>query len=205
MTIGLHIVCIFVSSKDLMKKIVILASGSGTNAENIVRYFEDSDLARVDAIITNNRKAGVIDKARKLGISCFVFENQSVETGDLAKKLNSLSPDLIVLAGYLRLIPEDIIGAFPKRIINIHPSLLPDYGGVGMYGKYVHQAVVENEDEVSGITIHYVSKDYDEGEVIFQEEVEIDIEDEWQDVDYKVRELEYKHYTEVIEYLLPDL
>jgi phosphoribosylglycinamide formyltransferase-1 len=205
MTIGLHIVCIFVSSKKLMKKIVILASGSGTNADNIVRYFEDSDLARVDGIITNNRKAGVIDKARKLGISCFVFDNQSVDNGDLAKKLNSLAPDLIVLAGYLRLIPEDIINAFPKRIINIHPSLLPDYGGAGMYGKYVHQAVVANEEEVSGITIHYVSKEYDEGEIIFQEEVEIDIEDEWEDVDYKIRELEHKHYTEVIEYLLPDL
>jgi phosphoribosylglycinamide formyltransferase-1 len=126
-----------------MKKIVILASGSGTNAENIVRYFEDSDLARVDAIITNNVKAGVIDRARKLGISCFIIGNQAVVSGELAKKLLSLKPDLIVLAGYLRLIPQDIIGSFPKRIINIHPALLPDYGGVGMYGKYVHQAVAE--------------------------------------------------------------
>ncbi len=188
-----------------MKKIVILASGSGTNAENIVRYFEDSDLARVDAIITNNKKAGVIDKARKLGVSCFVIENQLIESGELARKLQSLKPDLIVLAGYLRLIPTEIIEHFPKKIINIHPSLLPDYGGAGMYGKYVHQAVVENEEEVSGITIHYVSEAYDEGEIIFQEEVEVDFEDEWQDVDYKVRELEYKHYPEVIEYLLPDL
>ncbi|PTM05904.1 MAG: phosphoribosylglycinamide formyltransferase [Bacteroidetes bacterium] len=188
-----------------MKKIVILASGSGTNAENIVRYFEDSDLARVDAIITNNAKAGVIDKARKLGVSCFVIGNQMVAEGDLAKKLTSLKPDLIVLAGYLMLIPQDIISTFPKRIINIHPALLPDYGGAGMYGKYVHQAVVENEEEVSGISIHYVSEAYDEGEIIFQEEVEIDFEDEWQDVEYKIRELEYKHYPAVIEYLLPDL
>lgn len=188
-----------------MKKIVILASGSGTNAENIVRYFEDSDLARVDAIITNNKNAGVIDKARKLGVSCFVIEDEAVQNGQLAEKLLARKPDLIVLAGYLKLIPLAVIEAFPKRIINIHPALLPDYGGKGMYGKYVHQAVVENEEEISGITIHYVSEEYDEGEIIFQEEVEVDFEDEWQDVEYKVRELEYKHYPAVIEYLLPDL
>lgn len=188
-----------------MKNIVVLASGSGTNAENIVRYFEDSDLARVRTIITNSKQAGVIDRARKLGVPCIVLTNSEVEDGTLQQKLENLRTDLVVLAGFLRKIPADLIQAFDRRIINIHPSLLPDYGGAGMYGKFVHQAVVENEEEVSGITIHYVSDDYDEGEIIFQEEVEIDYEDSWEDVEYKVRELEYKHYPSVIEYLLPNI
>lgn len=188
-----------------MKNIVVLASGSGTNAENIARYFEDSDLARVVAIITNNSKAGVLDKARKLGIRGITLSNEQVEDGTLQEKLSNLRCDLVVLAGFLRKIPTDLIQAFEKRIINIHPALLPDYGGEGMYGKHVHQAVVENEEEVSGITIHYVEEDYDEGEIIFQEEVEIDFEDTWEDVEYKVRELEYRHYPSVIEYLLPNL
>lgn len=188
-----------------MKNIVVLASGSGTNAENIVRYFEDSDLARVRAIITNSKSAGVIDKARKLGVSCTVLSNAEVENGTLQAKLEGLKCDLVVLAGFLRKIPSDLIKSFENRIINIHPALLPDYGGEGMYGKYVHQAVVENEEEVTGITIHYVNENYDEGEIIFQEEVDVDFEDSWEDVEYKVRELEYKHYPSVIEYLLPNL
>lgn len=188
-----------------MKNIVVLASGSGTNAENIVRYFEESDIARVKAIVTNNKNAGVIDKARKLGVAYVILSNSEVEDGTLQTKLETLKCDLIVLAGFLRKIPSSLIQAFDKRIINIHPALLPDYGGEGMYGKYVHQAVVENEEEVSGITIHYVNENYDEGEIIFQEEVDIDFEDSWEDVEYKVRELEYKHYPSVIEYLLPNL
>ncbi|WP_421751400.1 phosphoribosylglycinamide formyltransferase [Croceimicrobium sp.] len=188
-----------------MKKIVVLASGSGTNAENIVRYFEESDLAKVVAIITNNPQAGVLDKARKLGVQATVLTNSQIEDGTLQGKLENLRCDLVVLAGFLRKIPAELIQAFEKRIINIHPALLPDYGGPGMYGKYVHQAVVENEEEVSGITIHYVDENYDEGEIIFQEEVEIDYEDSWEDVEYKVRELEYRHYPSVIEYLLPNI
>jgi phosphoribosylglycinamide formyltransferase-1 len=188
-----------------MKKIVILASGSGTNAENIVRYFEESDLARVVAIVTNNPKAGVLDRARKLGVQATVLSNNEIEDGTLQAKLEALRCDLVVLAGFLRKVPEALIKAFDQRIINIHPALLPDYGGPGMYGKHVHQAVVENEDEVSGITIHYVNEDYDEGEIIFQEEVEVDFEDTWEDVEYKVRELELRHYPSVIEYLLPNL
>lgn len=188
-----------------MKKIVILASGSGTNAENIVRYFEESDLARVVAIVTNNPKAGVLDRARKLGVQATVLSNSEIEDGTLQAKLEALRCDLVVLAGFLRKVPEALIKAFDQRIINIHPALLPDYGGPGMYGKHVHQAVVENEDEVSGITIHYVNENYDEGEIIFQEEVEVDFEDTWEDVEYKVRELELRHYPSVIEYLLPNL
>lgn len=188
-----------------MKKIVILASGSGTNAENIVRYFEESELARVVAIITNNPKAGVLDRARKLGVQATVLPNNAIEDGTLQAKLKALRCDLVVLAGFLRKLPESLTQSFEKRIINIHPALLPDYGGPGMYGKRVHQAVVDNEEEVSGITIHYVDENYDEGEIIFQEEVEIDYEDTWEDVEYKVRELEHRHYPSVIEYLLPNL
>lgn len=188
-----------------MKKIVILASGSGSNAENIARYFEDGEIARVSGIYTNHPQAGVIERARKLGIPMTVFTEEELNNGALRDKLQQRGADLIVLAGFLKMIPENLLEAFPQRIINIHPSLLPDYGGPGMYGKHVHQAVIENEEEVSGITIHYVDQEYDEGEIIFQEEVEIDWEDSWQDVEYKVRQLEHKHYPEVIEYILKDL
>ena len=188
-----------------MKNIVVLASGSGTNADNIVRYFEDSDLARVVAIITNRPDAGVLDKARKLGIRAITLKNSEIQNGTLQDQLQKLRCDLVVLAGFLRKIPEELIQDYDKRIINIHPALLPDYGGEGMYGKAVHQAVVENEEEISGITIHYVDANYDEGEIIFQEEVEVDFEDSWEDVEYKVRELEHRHYPSVIEYLLPNL
>jgi phosphoribosylglycinamide formyltransferase-1 len=188
-----------------MKKLVVLASGSGTNAESIVRYFEESDLATVVAIITNNKNAGVLDKARKLGVATIVLSNSEIEDGTLQEKLQKLHCDLVILAGFLRKIPSELIKNFEKRIINIHPALLPDYGGAGMYGSKVHQEVKENDDEVTGITIHYVNENYDEGEIIFQEEVDVDFEDSWQDVEYKVHELEYRHYPSVIEYLLLNL
>lgn len=162
-------------------------------------------MARVVAIITNRSDAGVLDKARKLGIRAITLKNSEIQDGTLQDQLQKLRCDLVVLAGFLRKIPEELIQVYDKRIINIHPALLPDYGGEGMYGKAVHQAVVENEEEVSGITIHYVDANYDEGEIIFQEEVEVDFEDSWEDVEYKVRELEHRHYPSVIEYLLPNL
>jgi len=188
-----------------MKNIVLLASGSGTNAENIVEYFQDSDIARVTAIYTNNPKAGVIDKARKLAVPCHVITTEEMENGTLLEKLEAKNTNIIALAGFLKKVPKSILDVYPNRIVNIHPALLPDYGGEGMYGRHVHEAVVENEEEVSGITIHYVTEEYDEGEIIFQEEVEVDYEDDWKDVEYKVRQLEYKHYPEVLEYLIKDL
>jgi phosphoribosylglycinamide formyltransferase-1 len=185
-----------------MKRIAIFASGSGTNAEKIINYFQDSDLARVIEIFTNNKNAGVIERARKYGISCFIVNDEQLSGGDVLKKLREARIDLVVLAGFLRKIPAEIVETFESRIINIHPALLPDYGGPGMYGMHVHQAVVENEEEETGITIHYVNNDYDEGEIIFQETVEIDPEDSPEDVAYKVQQLEHKHYPEVIEWLL---
>lgn len=187
------------------KNLVIFASGSGSNTENIIKYFEFSDLARVISVFTNNPQAGVNDRCRKLGIPCYVHNQEELNRGEVLDKLQKLSTDMIILAGFLKKVPANILEAFSNRVINIHPALLPDYGGVGMYGKHVHQAVVDNEEEETGITIHYVSDNYDEGDIIFQENIEVDFEDTWEDVEYKVRQLEYKHYPEVIEYLAKDL
>lgn len=188
-----------------MKRIAIFASGSGSNAENLVKHFEESDQAEVVQIFCNNPNAGVIDRARKLGTRCLVFTMDELNNGFVLEKLDSCRADLIVLAGFLKKIPENILDEYDGRIVNIHPALLPDYGGAGMYGMNVHRAVVENEEEETGITIHYVSDEYDEGEIIFQEAVEIDFEDSPEDVQYKVQQLEYKHYPEVVEYILRDI
>lgn len=188
-----------------MKKIAVFASGTGTNAENIVKYFEDSELARVSVIFCNRKNAGVVDRAHKLGVRCILFNRAQLQEGYVLDKLREARIDFIVLAGFLLKIPDEIIQEYPRRIINIHPALLPDYGGEGMYGMTVHEAVVENEEEETGITIHYVNSEYDEGEVIFQESVEVDYEDSPEDVQYKVQQLEQKHYPEVIEYLIKDL
>lgn len=188
-----------------MKRIVIFASGSGSNAENLIKHFQDNDHAEVVQIFCNNPDAGVIDRARKLGIRYLCFTNNELNSGHVLEKLRSCRADLIVLAGFLKKIPNEILSAFDDRVVNIHPSLLPDYGGEGMYGINVHREVVENEEEETGITIHYVSEEYDEGEIIFQETVEIDFEDSAEDVQYKVQQLEYKHYPEVVEYILKDI
>ncbi|MDZ7845622.1 MAG: formyltransferase family protein [Owenweeksia sp.] len=188
-----------------MKNIAVFASGSGTNAEAIVKHFEDSELARVAVIFCNRKSAGVIDRAHKLGVRCIIFSREQLQSGWVLQKLRDNKIDFIALAGFLLKVPDALIEAFPQRIVNIHPALLPQYGGEGMYGMAVHEAVVENEEEESGITIHYINEDYDEGELIFQESVEIDFEDTPADVQYKVRHLEHKHYPEVIEYLIKDL
>lgn len=188
-----------------MKNLAVFASGSGTNAENIVKYFEDSELARVSVIFCNRKDAGVVERAHKLGVRCIIFGKAQLEDGTVLDHLKKLRIDFVALAGFLLKIPDAIIHEFPHRIINIHPALLPDYGGPGMYGLTVHEAVVENEEEETGITIHYVNEDYDEGEIIFQETVDVDYEDSPEDVQYKVQQLEHKHYPEVIEYLLKDL
>lgn len=188
-----------------MKQIVIFSSGSGSNAENIVKHFQENDGATVNQIFCNNPEAGVIDRARKLGIRFQVFTKDQMEDGFVLEKLKACKADLIVLAGFLKKIPTSIINEFEGRIINIHPALLPDYGGAGMYGINVHRAVMENEEEETGITIHFVTEDYDDGEIIFQEVMDIDFEDSAEDLQYKVQQLELRHYPEVIEYTLRDL
>ncbi len=189
----------------VMKRIGIFASGSGTNTENIVEYFRQSKWAIVEAIFCNNTRAGVIDRAHKLEVPHMGFKNKDLENKTILRKLKEYKVDLIVLAGFLRKIPSDIIKAYRNRIINIHPALLPDYGGRGMYGIRVHRAIIENEEKKTGITIHYVNEEYDEGDIIFKKAIEIDAEDTPEDVQYKVQQLEYKHYPQVIEYLLNNL
>jgi phosphoribosylglycinamide formyltransferase-1 len=185
-----------------MRKIVIFASGSGTNAENIIRHFKATKTAIVEAVFTNKADAQVIQRAEKYQVPSQVFSKNDLETGKVLQKINAIQPDLIVLAGFLLKFPESIVAAYPDKIINIHPALLPKYGGKGMYGMHVHQAVVENKEPKTGITIHYVNENYDEGNVIFQKEVAVLISDTPEVVAAKIHELEQDHFPAVIEKLI---
>ena len=186
-----------------MKRIVIFASGSGTNAENLIRFFHNRDNASVIQVLTNNPHAKVLDRAKKLKVSALSFNRIALsKTDDVLNILKASKPDLIVLAGFLWKFPENILNAFPNKVINVHPALLPNYGGKGMYGMHVHEAVVANNEEETGITIHYVNEHYDEGAVIFQAKCEVSNTDSAQDVANKIHELEMKHFPEVVEKLL---
>ena len=186
-----------------MKRIVIFASGSGTNAENIIKHFQGNGLAKVIQVLSNKKDAKVLEKAEKLGVSNSSFSRNDLHESNIIYNLMlDLKPDLIVLAGFLLKFPEDIISAFPNKIINVHPALLPKYGGKGMYGANVHKAVVANNDKESGITIHYVNKHYDEGNIIFQANTKVDSIDTFEDVAAKIHLLEQKHFPLVIEQLL---
>ncbi|WP_370390209.1 phosphoribosylglycinamide formyltransferase [uncultured Winogradskyella sp.] len=186
-----------------MKRIVIFASGSGSNAENLIRFFENSPDISVVQVLTNNPKAKVLDRCKKLKISAFSFNRIAfTETADVFSLLKASKPDLIVLAGFLWKIPENILKAFPNKIINIHPALLPKYGGKGMYGMHVHRAVVENKETKTGISIHYVNENYDEGALIFQAECEVLPKDSPEEVAAKIHELEMEHFPKVVQQLL---
>ena len=186
-----------------MKRIVLFASGSGTNAENIIRYFQDKGTVEVIAVLTNKRDAAVIDRCNTLNTAALYFNRSAFKREEfLLEILQSLRPDLIVLAGFLWKIPPAIVAAYPEKIINIHPALLPKYGGKGMYGKKVHESVLANGDTQTGITIHYVNEIYDDGAIIFQESTAVDPTDKLEDVMAKVHELEYRFYPQVIENLL---
>ena len=185
-----------------MIKIVIFASGSGTNAENIIRYFQATKSASVEAVFTNKADAQVIQRAEKYQVPSQVFTKNDLETGKVLQKINAIQPDLIVLAGFLLKFPESIVAEYPDKIINIHPALLPKYGGKGMYGMHVHRAVVENKESKTGITIHYVNENYDEGNIIFQKEVSVLISDTPEVVAAKIHELEQDHFPAVIEKLI---
>ncbi len=181
-------------------KIAIFASGSGSNAENIANYFSSNSNIIIDSIYTNKSDAFVIERAKKLSIPCYYFPNQDFRQGDaLLAKLQERNIDFIVLAGFLLRIPENILGEFPNKILNIHPALLPKYGGKGMYGDRVHQAVKESGDKESGITIHYVNERYDEGATIFQAKCEVLQNDNADDIAQKVHILEYENFPKVIE------
>jgi phosphoribosylglycinamide formyltransferase-1 len=188
-----------------MMKIVLFASGSGTNAENIIRHFKATKTASVEAVFTNKADAQVIQRAEKYQVPSQVFSKNDLETGKVLQEINIIQPDLIVLAGFLLKFPETIVAAYPDKIINIHPALLPKYGGKGMYGMHVHQAVVENKESKTGITIHYVNENYDEGNIIFQKEVTVLISDTPEVVAAKIHELEQDHFPAVIEKLITNI
>ena len=187
-----------------MKKIVVFASGSGTNAENIIKYFLNSSKAKVVSVFTNNPAAKVIERAAKLDLSSQIFSKQELNEGFLLQKINAFQPDLIVLAGFLLKVPQNLIDAYPNKIVNIHPALLPKFGGKGMYGMHIHEAVVANKETETGITIHYVNENYDEGAILFQAAVAVTPEDTPEDVAVKIHELEQKHFPIIIDNLLDD-
>ncbi|HZJ20948.1 MAG TPA: phosphoribosylglycinamide formyltransferase [Pricia sp.] len=185
------------------KNIVLLASGSGSNVENIVRYFQDRPEVAISVVLTNKKDAKVLERCDYLKISGLYFNRTSFyDSNCILELLKVFDPDLIVLAGFLWKIPEKIIRAFPDRIINIHPALLPKYGGKGMYGNKIHQAVKKNGDTETGITIHYVNENYDEGAIIHQARTLISEKDDVENIAQKIHELEYAHFPKVIENLL---
>ena len=186
-----------------MRNVAIFASGSGTNAENIIRYFSRSTTIRIAVVLSNKSDAGVHERAKNLDIPSFSFSNAEFKEGiAILNKLDECNADFIVLAGFLAMIPSVIINRYEDRIINIHPALLPKFGGKGMYGHYVHEAVRAAQEKETGITIHYVNERYDEGKVIFQASFPILSTDTVGEIEKKVHELEYKHFPEVIEELL---
>jgi len=187
-----------------MKKIAIFASGSGTNAENIAKYFSDCENIKVEIILSNKKNAKVLERAKKLKIQAVYFTKEKLKTNEITKLLLEKDIDLIVLAGFLWLVPKSLIQAFPDKIINIHPALLPKYGGKGMYGDRVHREVIKNGEKESGITIHYVNEKYDEGNIIFQAKCKVYETDTVDDLASRVHKLEYKYYPEIIEKLLKE-
>ena len=185
-----------------MKKILLFASGTGSNVENIIQHFKNHHDIIVVGIYTNNPNAKVLDKAKNHNVPTLIFNREQLTDGFVFDKIAELKPDLIVLAGFLWKMPEEIVKAYPNKIINIHPALLPKYGGKGMYGIKVHQTVLENKEKETGITIHYVNEDYDEGEFIFQQKVAIEDCKTPEDVANKIHELEHKHFPIIIEKIL---
>ena len=184
------------------KKIVFFASGNGTNVENILKYFKKNSRVSFLKVFTNNSKALVLKRILPFGIESRCFNNIEWKEDSIFKELKLLNPDLIVLAGFLLKIPTSITNYFQNKIINIHPALLPNYGGKGMYGINVHKAVKMNNEKKSGITIHYVDNSYDTGKIIFQKEVEISEFDSVEEISNKVHNLELGHFPKVIDLIL---
>ena len=186
-----------------MKRIVIFASGSGSNAENIISFFSEKPQAEVVAVLTNKSSAKVLERCDRMGVPGFYFNKPAFRESDaVLRLLKGLEADLVVLAGFLWKVPCYLIEAFPNKIINIHPALLPKYGGKGMYGDRVHQAVKESQETETGITIHYVNENYDEGAIIFQAKTKVDPSDTPETSAQKVHQLEYEHFPKVIEKVL---
>ena len=182
-----------------MKRLVLFASGSGTNVENIIRHFQNNKTIKVTQVLTNKKSAKVIDRCNILNISSLYFNKEDFYQSDFILNLLKEKADFIILAGFLWKIPQNIIDSFPNKIINIHPALLPKYGGKGMYGKYIHQAIVKNKETETGITIHFVNENYDEGAIIFQKSVKLSQKDTVNDVARKISILEMANFPRIIE------
>ena len=185
----------------ITKRVALLASGSGSNAENIIGYFAGKEGWEFPLILSNKSKAYIHERAKKLKIPSFTVSKTGFEQGDVLQLLQQYKIDFVVLAGFLLKIPANLLQAYPNKIINIHPALLPKYGGKGMYGMFVHEAVVANCETETGITIHYVNENYDEGQIIFQAQCEVLPADTPEDVAAKVHALEYRYFPEIIERL----
>ena len=181
----------------IKKKIVVFASGSGSSFENICKKLSKDSFVEISKLYCNNNKAFVVERAQKQGIKSLIFQNEDLTNKRILMDLRKVNPDLIVLAGFLKKIPTDIIDEYKHRIINIHPSLLPKYGGKGMYGAKVHEKVIENNDRESGFTVHYVDQNYDEGEIIFQKKFIIKEKDPIH-LAKEVLKMEHKYYPEII-------
>ena len=189
-------------NSDKKVSILIFASGNGSNAENLITYFKNKHIEINWIVATNNSEAGVIERCVKLNVPYFVISKNELYKNSLVEKIKLIDPSLIILAGFLLKIPEKIIDYFPQKIINIHPSLLPKYGGKGMYGMNVHKKIIENKESKSGISIHYVNKDYDEGEIITQKTIEIIYPTNALNLSKEIHRLEMKYFPITIEKLL---
>ena len=189
-----------------MKKIAIFASGSGTNAQRITEYFSDKDNVEISLILSDKKDAYVLERAKKLNVPSVVFDRDDFYNSDKVFDILTLREiDFIVLAGFLWLVPVNILKKFHNRIINIHPALLPKFGGKGMYGGKVHQAVIENKETETGISIHYVNEKYDEGKIIFQAKFKVENDDTPDSIAQKIHKLEYEHFPRVIEEVLREM
>ena len=187
----------------LVKRIALFASGTGSNARKIIEYFQGDPSVEVALVVSNKASAPVLEMAASHGVPTLLIDRHSFyQTGDLAEKLQGLHIDLIVLAGFLWLVPDSLVKAFSRRIVNIHPALLPKYGGKGMYGIHVHRAVREAGETQSGITIHYVNERYDEGDILFQATCPVAPDDDAETIARRVLELEHEHYPRIVEKLL---
>jgi phosphoribosylglycinamide formyltransferase-1 len=182
-------------------KLAIFASGNGSNAEAIIRHLHSNPDVEVSRIYTNNKNAYVIERGKKFDISTTVFNKADFLSQEFSDELQSKNYDLIILAGFMWLVPQAIVSSYKNKIINIHPALLPAYGGKGMYGDNVHKAVIENQESKSGITIHYVNENYDEGDIISQAECLVLSTDTPDSLAQRIHKLEHRHYPEIIEKL----
>jgi len=182
----------------MKKRICVFASGNGSNTEVLIKYFNKTDEAKVALVVSNNANARVVSKAKNLGVNTFVFNKAELKSSFVLNKLKELRVDFIILAGFLLLIPNNIIKEYNKRIINVHPSLLPSFGGKGMYGNNVHEAVLRSGVSKSGITIHFVNEQYDDGSILFQKKISIKGQRNVSDLSKMILKLEHHYFPKVI-------